>query len=690
MTRLHRILHGATAFALALLAGGADSPTAQVINLKPVLKNPSAIVTGNDGRIYVAEKGTDGVEGSGSVFVIEAGRPKPYAKGLDNPRGMVAFQNALFIADRQQIRRIDRQGKVTVYAPASKFDQPPKNLTHLAVDEGGKIYAADQSGVVYQVERPERGGKAKVVIDAAKTPQLKQPGNLVLDGQSFLIVRDLQSNNLLRVNLSNGTATLVAEGLGSGQGLAWDYFGRLFVAGGVNSKLSVIPRTGQKPVAIPAATHETDDLCLAPGADKILQLSSAAGQIHTLADQVPGQEVDVTPLAVRPVVAFPNLQWTGWQAEDDNGRPYPLRPILLTHAGDGSNRLFVPSQQGVIHVFPNDPKVSKTKIFLDLQSKVKYSDNTNEEGFLGLAFHPDYKKNGEFFVFYTLQQPQLTNVVVRYRVSKDDPNQADPDSAEEILRIKKPFWNHDGGTLCFGPDGYLYIALGDGGLANDPNNNGQNLNSILGKILRIDINSKENGKNYAIPKDNPFAGKSNARPEIFAYGIRNVWRMSFDPKTGWLWAGDVGQNLYEEVDLIVKGGNYGWRKREGLHPFSSTGVSANGEMVDPIWEYHHDIGKSITGGNVYRGKLVPELDGMYLSGDYVSGKIWALKYDEAQKRVVANHPIPSPPYAILSFGQDQAGEVYFMTVSNSGKDIYRLERSTAPRKTPSISAPPIQ
>ena len=418
-----------------------------------------------------------------------------------------------------------------------------------------------------------------------------------------------------------------------------------------------------------------DDVCLSPAGNLLLALSSATGEIVAFADQVPGQEVDETPLAVKPTIAFPDLKWEGWQPENDRGQLVALRPILLTHANDGSNRNFVATEQGVIHVFPNDQKATKTQVFLDIQSKVKYDDRTNEEGFLGLAFHPNYKTNGEFFVFYTLKQPRLTNVVCRYRVSKDDPNKADPNSEEEILRITRPFWNHDGGTLCFGPDGFLYIALGDGGLANDPNNNGQNTNVILGKILRIDVNTKEGDKKYGIPKDNPFAGKPDARGEIFAYGLRNVWRMSFDRKTGWLWAADVGQNLYEEIDIIVKGGNYGWRKREGLHPFSTTGVTANDAMIDPIWEYHHDVGKSLTGGNIYRGKLLPELDGLYFSADYVSGKIWGLKYDETKKRVVANHPIPTPPIAVMSFGEDQEGEVYFMTYSTSGKGIYRLERT---------------
>ncbi len=684
MARLQRLLTGLSVLLLASLVAGADQP-AKTIDLKSELKNPSAITTAtgadNQIHIYVSDRGKDGTDGDGRVFVINAGRPTAFAEGLDDPRGMVSFQNWIYVADKQQIRRIDRQGKVSVYAAASAFDPAPAGLTDLAVDEGGKLYASDISGVVYRIDRSRKG---KVVIDGAKTPLLAMPGSLVMDGMSFLLARDRVSGNIVRVNIEKGTSELFADKLGAAHGLAWDHFGRLFLAGGYESKLSVIPRPGQIPVGIPAATAETDDLCLSPAGNAILQLSAAAGEIHLIADQVPGREVDVTPLNLRPVEAFPNLQWEGWQAENERGQVVAFRPILLTHAGDGSNRVFVATEQGVIHVFPNEPQVAKTKVFLDLQSKVRYDDRTNEEGFLGMAFHPDYQKNGEFFVFYTVKDARLTNVVVRYRVSKEDPNKADPSSAEEVLRISRPYWNHDGGTLCFGRDGFLYIALGDGGLANDPHNNGQNTNSILGKILRVDINKKEDGKNYAIPPDNPFAGKKDARGEIFAYGLRNVWRMSFDRKTGWLWAADVGQNLYEEIDLIVKGGNYGWRKREGLHPFSTTGVDVNDAMIDPIWEYHHDVGKSLTGGNVYRGKLLPELDGLYLSADYVSGKIWALKYDEAKKRVVSNHPIPSSPIAVMSFGEDQEGEVYFMTYSNSGKGIYRLERGSA-SPTPSTA-----
>ena len=191
-------------------------------------------------------------------------------------------------------------------------------------------------------------------------------------------------------------------------------------------------------------------------------------------------------------------------------------------------------------------------------------------------------------------------------------------------------------------------------------------------MLRIDIDKKDEGKNYAIPKDNPFVGKEGARGEIWAYGLRNVWRMAFDRKTGKLWASDVGQNLYEEIDIIEKGGNYGWSIREGLHPFSPAGVGPRADLIDPIWEYHHDVGKSLTGGNVYRGKLIPELDGHYLYGDYITNKLWALKYDEAKKRVVANRPIPDPGQPVMSFGEDEPGEVYFLTASASGKGIYKF------------------
>ncbi len=411
-------------------------------------------------------------------------------------------------------------------------------------------------------------------------------------------------------------------------------------------------------------------MCPDAAGKSILVTDFWAGTLTALPTKVPGHDLDDTPLNLDIGVAFPDLKWKGWEPETKSGKANLFRPIVLTHAGDGSDRVFVATEQGVIHVFPNDQKATDTQIFLDITDRVVYNDKQNEEGFLGLTFHPKYKTNGEFFVFYTSKKDKLTNIISRFHVSKDDPNKADPASEEVLLRIEKPFWNHDGGTLCFGPDGYLYFTHGDGGLANDPQKNGQKLSTLLGKILRIDVDHKENGKNFAIPKDNPFVDRKDAAGEVWAYGLRNVWRMSFDRKTGVLWAGDVGQNLYEEIDLIVKGGNYGWSVREGLHPFSDDGVRENKDMIEPIWEYDHDVGKCIIGGHVYRGKRLPELDGSYLYADYVAGKLWALRYDEAKKRVVANRPITAHGFPILSFGEDEKGEVYFLEETPTGKGIH--------------------
>ncbi len=325
--------------------------------------------------------------------------------------------------------------------------------------------------------------------------------------------------------------------------------------------------------------------------------------------------------------AFADINWQGWEPENAQGKVVAMRPIVLTHGNDQTNNLYFATQHGEVYKFENKADVKESHLLLDLRSKVQYNDRQNEEGFLGMAFHPKFKENGHFYAYYTAKRNQpndpMVSVISRFTVSKDDPNKADPASEEIVLKIPQPYWNHNGGTIVFGPDGYLYIGLGDGGAGDDPHHNGQNMNELLGEVLRIDVDRKDDGKNYAIPKDNPFVERKDARPEIFALGIRNIWRMAFDPVTKNLWAGEVGQNLWEEIDIIKSGGNYGWNFREGNHLFGTQEAPKETKVIDPVWDYDHTLGKSITGGLVYRGKKIPELVGKYLYADYVSGKIWA-------------------------------------------------------------------
>jgi len=647
---------------------------------KPIftgLKNPQSVAVGNDGRIYISESGAFGKDGHGRILVVDkAGQAVPFATGLDDPRGMVFSQKSLFVNDNKRVWRIDQKGKAKVFAAKEAFPREPLLLKDIAADEKGILYVSDSGdlqGAGGAVFRIDPKGKVSLVADVRGIPGLKVPRGIVLDGVSHLLLLDGGAGELLRIRIAEGSAVKIADGLDGGEGLAWDWFGQLFLTSSKQGKVWGIARPGQKPVLIAAGFQAAGDLCLNPTGEFLLVPDRKAGTVTALSTTIPGNEVDARPLPLRAVPAFPKLQWTGWEGFTEDGKVHELRPVFLTHAGDGSQRNFVTIQQGIIHVFPNDPQAQKTKIFLDIQKKVFYSDKENEQGLLGLAFHPDYKKNGEFFVFYTLRQPRFTNVVSRFRVSKDDPDKADPDSEEELLRLTHEFWNHDGGTICFGPDGYLYVAVGDGGSANDPRKNGQNLKTLLAKILRIDVDRRDGGKKYGIPRDNPFVGNSDAAPEVWAYGLRNVWRMAFDKKTGRLWAADVGQNLYEEIDIIVKGGNYGWSQREGLHAFGVNGSGPRGDLIEPIWEYHHDIGKSMTGGVVYRGKRLPELYGHYLYGDYITGRIWALQYDDAKKRVVANRPLQRTKELIFSFAEDEQGEVYFLAPTHSGLGILRFE-----------------
>lgn len=357
------------------------------------------------------------------------------------------------------------------------------------------------------------------------------------------------------------------------------------------------------------------------------------------------------PLPLDAVKAFPNLHFD--------------RPVELTHANDGTDRLFVVEQRGTIQVFENRQEVDKTDLFLDIRDVVLREGN--EEGLLGLAFHPKFKQNGELFVYYSAEP--RSSVIARFRVSKSNPNRADRQSEEKLLQIEQPYENHNGGCLRFGPDGYLYVGLGDGGLRDDPHSNGQNLATLLGSILRIDVDRQDTGLRYAIPKDNPFVGRSDARGEIWAHGFRNVWRLAFDGKTGQLWAGDVGQDRFEEINLVERGGNYGWNIREGKHEFQPPTAAKPESLIDPVVEYFRGEGQSVTGGLVYRGSTLTDFDGAYFYGDHLSGNVWALRVDK--EKPPKNRQVARTDLKIAAFGEDQHNEMYLCAFDGY---IYRLRK----------------
>lgn len=349
--------------------------------------------------------------------------------------------------------------------------------------------------------------------------------------------------------------------------------------------------------------------------------------------------------------AFPNLSFSS--------------PIDLQNSGDGTNRIFVVERAGRIKVFPNSSSATSLKTYLDITDRVSAG---GEMGLLGLAFHPDYKNNGFFYVNYTVSNPSKTRIS-RFQVSSENSDSADKNSELILLTFNQPFSNHNGGWIGFGPDdGYLYIGTGDGGSGGDPQNNGQSITTFLGKILRIDIDNQDSGLEYAIPSDNPFTDSSGSiLKEIYAWGMRNPWRNSFDPVTGWLWSADVGQNTWEEINIIERGKNYGWRCYEGNHSFNLSGCNYP-EYIFPIWEYSHGLGCSITGGYVYRGPTVPELTGKYIYADYCTKTVWSLEYND--NAPPDNQTLLTASGFVTSFGVDENNELYIVTFSPDR--IYRF------------------
>ena len=372
---------------------------------------------------------------------------------------------------------------------------------------------------------------------------------------------------------------------------------------------------------------------------------STASQVTPAPTNSPNPPTPAQPITIRAVEAFPNLSLTAATA--------------ITHARDGTNRLFVAELSGRIKVFENNPAALSSSVFLDLSGLIVTGDG---RGVLGLAFHPDYQNNGFFYVYYSTRTSspgqQYRSVISRFRVSSGNPNLADPSSELVLLTFDQPAVLHDGGCLAFGTDGMLYISSGDGG-PGAPAANGQSLTTLLGKILRL----RPDG---STPADNPFVGVGGGvREEIWAYGLRNPWQMSFDPVTGTLWTGDVGENTVEEINQISRGGNYGWPLFEGTLSYDNPGNVSLNTTERPFFTYPHSQGQSITGGLVYRGSALPSVSGAYLYADFISGTTWALFSNGVvtENRELTN--IPSP----IAFGLEPSGEP--LICSYNGK-IYRL------------------
>lgn len=399
---------------------------------------------------------------------------------------------------------------------------------------------------------------------------------------------------------------------------------------------------------------------------KLISITLRFAVLPALA-MVTGAVSAATPGKIELKQAFSNLETT--------------LPVHLAIPDDGSGRHFLVLQGGKIIILPEDRDAREAEVFLDISDR-DLIEKAFEEGLLSIAFHPRFRDNGKFYLYYTMQNPKQS-VVSEMRVSKSNPDKADLETERTLLVVPQPFWNHNSGNMLFGPEGFLYIFTGDGGKRDDPLNLAQNLFVFNGKVLRIDVDTRSGNREYGIPADNPFAGMEGTRPEIWAYGMRNPWGVFFDPESNDLWCADVGQDLWEEIDIIVKGGNYGWSFREGAREFAQKKQlhPEGAAFIDPIHEYSHIEGLSITGGFIYRGKKHPQLKGYYIYGDFNFGKIWALKYDRAAGKVTENHLIfqriePEKPekgaqvFKPTAFGEDGNGEI--LAMSHDGK-IYELE-----------------
>jgi glucose/arabinose dehydrogenase len=408
-------------------------------------------------------------------------------------------------------------------------------------------------------------------------------------------------------------------------------------------------------VGLPACTSPTTSTTTSTSVTTLTNTSTAPTPATTTTGTAAttSPPVAIPAGSIRVERVFPNLSF-----EDMTN---------LVEPDDSIGQMFISEQKGIIQSFEAGRPEQGSHVFLDITDRVNRGGN--EEGLLGLAFDPDYQGNGYFYVYYSAAGPRRS-VVSRFSRDPANPGAADPRSEVVVMEIAQPYANHNGGQLAFGPDGYLYIGLGDGGGGGDPQGNGQNLGTLLGKVLRIDVRGLTAAGAYKIPADNPFVDTAGARAEIWACGLRNPWRFSFDVDTGLLWAGDVGQDKWEEIDIITGGANYGWNIMEGNHCYSPASGCDRLGLILPIVEYDHSQGCSVTGGYVYRGNKIPDLQGRYIYGDFCTGKIWVLDYQGTT--LIGNELLVDSGLSITSFGVDPAGNLYILSRDGG---VYTLVQS---------------
>lgn len=677
--------------AIALLTTSAvNGQQPKILPFAKDIKNIESCVMAPDTvTIFATAIGEFGTKGDGTLVQIQNGKQTTLLDGFDDPKGIVWSGDSLYITDidkvwrvrfrmakfdippfvRNMTRLVEDIGRTLVAGP-DQFPIKPLFLNDIEADAAGNLYVSDSGdlqggkGAVFRISAQ---GKIETIATPEKYPSIKTPNGLLMDGPEHLLVLDFAAGDLNRLGLKDGSWEKLAGGFDGGDGIVRDWDGDLYLSSWKTGKVSVMRSKTKTPGQF--GKYEAPELLSEGKFEQAADLGIDARQGHILIPDMKAGTISTMSIV--------DNNPRGIDASEIKLNLEPLfdeefeidRPVLVTHAGDKSGRLFVGTQPGKVYVLKPGSK-DEPKLFFDLTKKTTFKMQEFEKGLLGIAFSPSFAKNREFYAYYSpTNRPQVA-VISRFKVSEKDPNFADAADEEEVMVIEQPFWNHNGGTLVFGPDGKLYVGLGDGGSANDPFDNGQDLSTPLGGVLRIDVDGRDPGKPYAIPKDNPLANRAGACGEKWAWGLRNLWRISFDRETGLLWGADVGQDIWEEINILERGGNYGWRRRESMHPFTANGLGPKPEFIEPIWEYHHDEGKSITGGHVYRGKAIKDLQGHYVYGDFVSGKMWGLKYDPAKKKVTANRPIPGGVLPVMSFGEDENGELYVVT--DGGKKVSKL------------------